>query len=989
MIYNLKRIYALRLFSCLALFLHFSDLQAQQNPKINGSGRYDAASGLPRALYSSRYAAQAGTPQDQARAYINERSAQLFGMPKLPEDMLEYLGHTTLPFGQAVRFQQVFQGIAVEGGEVVVTITHGGEVLFTTSSFKSVPKNMETQKRPLRRRLAREDAVARAAILRDENEETPGFPVRATSVWVIDAAGIWVEARRVEVYHPEHQHYWAVWISAERGDVLQKESLAVKCKHSHEAILEAKALVAMTKKEVALPFTNTESTVRVIGTQRFVEGMGKVFDPDPVTSAKQLYGAPGLSDNNDADSPELSAQLKDVVLNDLSLENGQYFLRGKYAWIADTGAPFKGLFEQSSNDFSTTRTEDMFEAVNAYYHIDKNLRYTAETLGFSIPNRHTGNSTTQWFDASALNGSDNSQYDPSTGFLVFGEGGVDDAEDAGVVWHETAHALHDRMTLGSISNATNDGLAEGFADYWTQSYIWTVQPWASTEASYHHVFRWDGHNPFWTGRTTLYPNTFPSGIVSTGGSLRERNGQILSATLMEIWPILGRTLTDKAALSAVGMTNRDSNQNDYFNAFYLVLRLMGASAAQMDQVYQILVNRGYTLPAKGLHLVYQAEESSLNFDKDAEMKVEINNNSSQTKSNVKVTVSLPSDMVYQDGNTTCPTSLLDGKLVLSIGDLAAFGFKTCSFVVRLQNQTGKRYVADDFEQGLSQWVAPKDARNFGWTANLMQPHSGKSSAFVQNQGEATDLTLTLAKPIKLQAGSPILSFWHYYNTEFYSDGGVVEVSVDGGNNWQDMDSKWIVNGYNGKITSTFATPLTNRNAFTGSSQKYLNSVADLSSYIDQSILVRFRFASDIVTGIQGWHVDDVLIADQATLASEVCLTSHEGDQVCTKTNFMVVFSTPVDAERPALPITHEMEKIWPNPFKQQANLRFRVAKPQKVNVTLHDLLGRHVGEVFNGMVQGGDWQTVKVERAALPNGVYFCRIVGEDFSEVQKMVLLR
>jgi len=41
------------------------------------------------------------------------------------------------------------------------------------------------------------------------------------------------------------------------------------------------------------------------------------------------------------------------------------------------------------------------------------------------------------------------------------------------------------------------------------------------------------------------------------------------------------------------------------------------------------------------------------------------------------------------------------------------------------------------------------------------------------------------------------------------------------------------------------------------------------------------------------------------------------------------------------------------------------------------------------MVQGGDWQTVKVERAALPNGVYFCRIVGEDFSEVQKMVLLR
>jgi len=519
---NFKRIHALRIVFCLVSVLHFPNVQAQQNQKINGFGRYDAASGLPRALYTIRYVAQSGTPQEKARVYIKERSAELFGMPKLPDDMLQYLGHTTLPFGHAVRFQQVLQEIAVEGGEVVVTITHGGEVLFTTSSFKSVPPNLEIQKRPLRRRLAREDAVARAAILRDENEETPGFPVRSASVWVVDDVGKWVEARRVEVYHPEHQHYWAVWISADRGEVIKKESLAVKCKHSHEAVLEVRASETATKKAILLPFSNTNSAARIIGTQRFANGVGKVFDPDPVTSAKQLYGAPGLVDNNDADSPELTAQLKGVVLNDLSLENGQYFLRGKYAWIADTGAPFKGLFEQSSNDFSTTRTEDVFEAVNAYYHIDKNLRYTAETLGFSIPNRHTGNSTTQWFDASALNGSDNSQYDPSTGFLVFGEGGVDDAEDAGVIWHETAHALHDRMTLGSISNATNDGLAEGFADYWAQSYIWTVQPWASTESSYHHVFRWDGHNPFWSGRTTLYPNTFPSGIVSTGGSLRER-----------------------------------------------------------------------------------------------------------------------------------------------------------------------------------------------------------------------------------------------------------------------------------------------------------------------------------------------------------------------------------------------------------------------------------------------------------------------------------
>ena len=48
--------------------------------------------------------------------------------------------------------------------------------------------------------------------------------------------------------------------------------------------------------------------------------------------------------------------------------------------------------------------------------------------------------------------------------INFGEGGVDDAEDADVILHELGHGIHDWITNGSLSQV--DGLSEGMADYW-------------------------------------------------------------------------------------------------------------------------------------------------------------------------------------------------------------------------------------------------------------------------------------------------------------------------------------------------------------------------------------------------------------------------------------------------------------------------------------------------------------------------------------------
>ena len=98
----------------------------------------------------------------------------------------------------------------------------------------------------------------------------------------------------------------------------------------------------------------------------------------------------------------------------------------------------------------------MFNAVSAYYHIDSMMRYINLDLGIEVsPFMYEGGVQ---YDAYANNGDDNSYYSTWSQQLAFGEGGVDDAEDADVVIHELSHGLHDWLTGGGMSQ--EEGLSE-------------------------------------------------------------------------------------------------------------------------------------------------------------------------------------------------------------------------------------------------------------------------------------------------------------------------------------------------------------------------------------------------------------------------------------------------------------------------------------------------------------------------------------------------
>jgi len=147
-------------------------------------------------------------------------------------------------------------------------------------------------------------------------------------------------------------------------------------------------------------------------------------------------------------------------------------------------------------------------------------------------------------DAHAVNGDDQSYFDPDLEVpgLLFGEGGVDDAEDADVIVHEYGHAIAHSAAPYTNNGNERQSIDEGFGDYLAASYSRSI-----SEFGWERVFSWDGHNEYWSGRSAKTTKNYQSDV---GSSIHE-NGEIWSSALMEIWPIIGRKELDKIVLGSL------------------------------------------------------------------------------------------------------------------------------------------------------------------------------------------------------------------------------------------------------------------------------------------------------------------------------------------------------------------------------------------------------------------------------------------------------
>ena len=272
-------------------------------------------------------------------------------------------------------------------------------------------------------------------------------------------------------------------------------------------------------------------------------GRGRVFIPNPVHTLNNA----ALSDRNDADYPAVGNAYRIRDLKNIRRKNGRYHLRGPHVRTVDFskslletcgfGVFHIGLPPKSRTDlkFKYNRSQPNFEHTMVYYTIDTSQRYI-KSLGFA-----NMLNTPVRVDAHALN-IDNSFYCGSpvgAGFIAFGDGGVDDAEDADIVLHEYGHALQDAASNGKYGFDSEAGaMGEGFGDYWTYSPDTTPTTWANCFGEF------DSEGTCW--RRLDENIVYPAGYV---GEVHA-DGRIWSQGLRDLHTAVGRTIATKLILDS-------------------------------------------------------------------------------------------------------------------------------------------------------------------------------------------------------------------------------------------------------------------------------------------------------------------------------------------------------------------------------------------------------------------------------------------------------
>jgi hypothetical protein len=414
------------------------------------------------------------------------------------------------PAGRHLYYRQTWQGMPIYGAGIKLNLDAEGKVLSALSTLVTMPATQ-----------------APAKAVGGETLQTQ------------------LQSRYAEVAPPQ-----LVWylqngrpVACQQTEVLQADG------RRYLLLLDAQTSQELLREELTVYYKPRPATADT-------NGRANIFLPDPLTTAGLTYGCPTpICDNNNADAPILTTQLRRARLRAIQFDGGAgvFRINGPYVTLQDFLAPLIPVATSASGNFLFTRAQSGFDDCMAYFHIDSLQQYVQQ-LGYNnlfMP----GNPLRV---DSHGDPSDNSFFSPSqtNPFIAFGIGGIYDAQDADVITHEYSHFLSYMAAPGSNSGTERRGLDEGMADYIAASYSKAISDWQWTK-----VFNWDGNNPAigWFGRPSNanfnYRN-LPNTSIYTYGS-------VWCSALMECWDILGRNKVDRAQLqemyfNAPGMTLRDA-----------------------------------------------------------------------------------------------------------------------------------------------------------------------------------------------------------------------------------------------------------------------------------------------------------------------------------------------------------------------------------------------------------------------------------------------
>lgn len=194
---------------------------------------------------------------------------------------------------------------------------------------------------------------------------------------------------------------------------------------------------------------------------------------------------------------------------------------------------------------------------------------------------------------------------------------------------------------------------------------------------------------------------------------------------------------------------------------------------------------------------------------------------------------------------------------------STFGFITealagdCSF-----DSAPNVAFAQGFESGAAGWTSSGTGNT--WAQSTARFHGGAASWKAVDSPAVSDQRL-VSPAIALPAGTGItLQYWSFKDIENNGttgcyDGAILETSTDNVNFTQ--VTSFAADPYRGPVSTSFSNPIGGLNAWceATASAAWVKTVTSLDALAGQTVYFRFRLATDVSVGREGWYVDDVAI----------------------------------------------------------------------------------------------------------------------------------
>lgn len=171
-----------------------------------------------------------------------------------------------------------------------------------------------------------------------------------------------------------------------------------------------------------------------------------------------------------------------------------------------------------------------------------------------------------------------------------------------------------------------------------------------------------------------------------------------------------------------------------------------------------------------------------------------------------------------------------------------------------------------FETGLGGWASSGTGNTWAITTSAAYVHAGTQAMHATDPTAVADQRL-VSPALALPAGENpvVLVYWNSQSFEKSTsgcyDGGILEISTDGGTSWNQLtNATLLTDPYDGTVSTSFSNPIGGASAWCGDPQAWTRSVVDVSAYAGQTVQFRFRIGSDTSSGrTDGWNLDEIKV----------------------------------------------------------------------------------------------------------------------------------